>query len=284
MNTLLFSIYYPHSKKSLIVAKCIKPLLKGVNYNKLNYFLSRYKGENVTIQLECDKVARTVEWIERCSGSFFKNHKAEQDDVGLPIRQLFLDFPFNTCHIWKHNPFRIGLQTKDGTAISEYQSVLSRRCLEILALEKDWDATASFQLFIELLFVIRAYLEVRRTVGPSQILARFQDELYKKLQDKGEVFKKYKKEGGEIFIKNGSAIVNYYRQIKMEIENSEKRENWVEAWLKILKIKLDGLKAHDYRGIRKAVRELILDTGQKIDLNPQGLVQALSVTLKLSEI
>ena len=57
----------------------------GSSYS--NYFLSRNKGENISIQIECAYKEKAIQHIRDSFNSFLELNRVEQSDVQLPVNQ-----------------------------------------------------------------------------------------------------------------------------------------------------------------------------------------------------
>ena len=252
----------------------------GSSYS--NYFLSRHKGENISMQIECAYKEKAIQHIRDSFNSFLERNRVEQPPVQLPLNQLFLDFPYNTLQIWEHNPFRKGILVESDQVDNDYLMLLSNKCLHVLSSEEQWDDATSFQIYIELLFVVAVYLKENLSVEPGLILKEVMADLSNKSKGSDNLIKRIQLQGKDIYRQNKSEIHEYHYQIHAAITSNNASEDWINDWLSIIEARLRLLNNLEDKGqVVNAIKELIFDTSQKIDLAQKGLIQAISVVDEL---
>jgi hypothetical protein len=279
VKTLTFSLCYPHNQRPLLAKEGILPLVDQPNVYRFNYFLSLYKGENITIQLSVKDDAELKNLLEEHFEHFYEQHHVPLKELILPIDQMFLDFPYNTLHIWQQSPFRPGMFVNQEVTIDYYQNMLSRKCLGILASQDEWDESVSFGVFIELLFCMSSYLTYHGQ-NVNKFLSGLLNILELKVQVNKELIPKYRKQGVGIYQQNASDIHDYYRKISAQIE-SYKDEQDAGDWLRIFELKAgkqDWQKGNCLT--TKLCEEFVFDVSQKIDLDQNGLVRAWAVVFE----
>jgi len=252
----------------------------GTSYS--NYFLSRNKGENISMQIECAYKEKAIQHIRDSFYSFLERNRVEQSDVQLPLNQLFLDFTCNTLQIWDHNPFRKGILIGSDQVDKDYLMLLSNKCLRVLSSEEQWDDATSFQIYIELLFVVTVYLKENLTVEPGLILKEVMADLSNKSKGNDNLIKRIQLQGKDIYRQNKSGIHEYHHQIYKTIISNNVNEDWINDWLSIIEARLQLLNNPEDKGqVVNAIKEMIFNTSQKIDLAQKGLIQAISVVDEL---
>lgn len=243
-----------------------------------NFFLSRNKGENISMQIECAHKEKAIQHIRDSFYSFLERKRVEQSDVQLPLNQLFLDFPYNTLQIWDHNPFRKGILVGSVQVDNDYLMLLSNKCLRVLSSEEQWDEAISFQIYIELLFVITVYLKENLTVEPGLILKKVMTDLFNRSKGNDNLINRIQLQGKDIYRQNKSGIHGYHHQIHAAISSNNVNKDWINDWLSIIEAKLQLLNNPKDKGqVINAIKEIVFDTSQKIDLAQKGLIQAISV-------
>ena len=252
----------------------------GSSYS--NYFLSRNKGENISMQIECAYKEKAIQYIRDSFNSFLERNRVEQSDVQLPLNQLFLDFPYNTLQIWEHNPFRKGILVEIDQVDNDYLMLLSNKCLRVLSSEEQWDDATSFQVYIELLFIVTVYLKENLTIEPGLIMKEVMADLSNKSKGNDNLIKRIQLQGKDIFLQNKSGIHGYHHQIHAAIISNNVNEDWINDWLIIIEARLQLLNNPEDKGqVVNAIKEIVFDTSQKIDLAQKGLIQAISVVDEL---
>jgi len=277
VKALTFSVYYPHDQRSLLIKEAILPLVDQPNVVMFNYFLSRYKGENVTIQLLPKDDVEFRSPLKEHFQWFFERHQAPQKQVDLPLDQLFLDFPNNTLHIWEEDPFRRQTMERQEVIVDNYQTRLSTKCLRTLASQEQWDESASFGVFIELLFWMSSYLDYHGK-DVKRIFSGFLTEMKYKLTGKEDLIQKYTRQGAGIYQQNKTNIDSYFKKISTQIKGSKEQQDDGGDWLTIFELKV-GIEDWEQGNspYTKLFDEFVFDVSQKIDLDQKALILALSV-------
>jgi hypothetical protein len=275
MSLILFSVYYPHAMRTLLIEKAITPLLTKLHYTAFDFFLSTYKGENITIKLNgIHRSSKNA--IQKNFDVFFGDYSVESSKVRLPVNRQFLDFGANTLHIWDFNPFKVGQRELDRIAVETHHSLLSTKCLSILVKVKAWSETSSFQVFTDLLLAALSYLSYSES-DAEVFLGIMQSDLEKKLKQQKETYEKYLLKGIGIFERNRDSIMQYYERIERTVRDEEPADTEIREWMAIIKVWIEYKRQKNQNSIEQALASLVMDASQKIDLNPSGLIMAVGL-------
>ncbi len=281
MYQVLFSVYYPHARKCQLAKYGVLPLFDTFREESFNYFFSLYKGESITIRISCSEKDDIKRQIVEHFKTFFTSHSAEVLEVQLPLKKLFLDFPFNTLHFWEYDPFKSETLNSGNSKEDNYMTFLSRQCLSKLVSENRWDDASSFQVFIELFSVLKVLLEQKFGNEAILVFTELIEELKKRSGEQSYIIDKFANQGKGIYKQNQSDIEAYFHATKVQIEGSSQlQESWVTDWMGIIYQQL-MTNATDFNQVYKVSRELILDVSSKIDLKQKGLVQVLALVSEM---
>ncbi len=281
MAIILFSIYYPHEKRFGLVRDGILPLLGKIKYDRMDYFLSTYKGENLSMMFKTSyKDSKTI--IENHFHDFFVDHGIEVAEKQLPLNQLFLDFKPNTLHIWDFNPFKNKQRDLAKLIIQKKESELSDKCLSVLANSLSWDKGESVQFYLNILIIISFLLQLD-SVTPSRFANALQFNLKSKFNRKVDLFQEYLKNGEGIFTSNRLSIIRHYEYVREIAKNGDVKDNDLSEWVSLVKNWMVSPDSHNQISSIDQCVSLIFNLNQKIDLNPKGLVIALGILQRLNQ-
>ncbi len=162
MESLVCSIYYPHSRLDLIVREAVFPFTESIKKDHgfclSNFRLSAYKGENIVLWFECnDPAGRQKLRDELFSGlkKFITAHPAGVIPEVYPLKKLFRVIPPNTIHFWDKNPFKTpALSGSDPETDRQIQSLISGQCLYHLYNPGSDVSLDLHKLYIQLLIIL----------------------------------------------------------------------------------------------------------------------------------
>ncbi len=281
MPIILYSVYYPHEKRFEIIRDGILPLLGKIEFDRMDYFLSTYKGENVSMMLD------TSNWgikttIEDHFHDFFAEHSFEVAEKKLPINQLFLDFEPNTIHLWDFNPFKNKERDLNKITIHKNEHHLSDKCLSVLSINQSWDEGDSVQFYLNILIVIDCLLRIDSRV-PTSFANTLILNLKSKFNNKVNLFLEYLRNGEGIYTSNSDSIIRHFEYIKSIVKSTEVKNSELSEWISIVKNWIDSPESDiQISSIDRCVA-LIICINQKIDLNPKSLVMALGIIQRLND-
>ncbi len=282
---LLFSIYYPHDQKCLLVKWGILPLLAGNDFKAVNFFLSNYKGENITMYLANGNKADRKRLVKDSMDSFFGEHKAKALKMQLPVNQLFLDFPHNSIHFWEKDPFGTGDATAKLQNPAAYYHVLSMHCLQRLSLENSWDDVTTFKIFMELLMVLNIYFGMKHHMETIAVFKELIEAIKQRAGGKGYLIDVFLRQGKDIYRQERPEIHKTFNGIKNQIiGETDFVESQVSDWLEIIHQKQKTQPGQITQNVTsRIIKEIILDISSRIDLSQKGLIQAVAVISMIAE-
>lgn len=262
----------------------VLPLFDKVGIKEFTYFLSRYKGENLTLGIGGSGIDKEVKLIKDHFNVFFEANAAKEQNIQLPTNQLFLDFPYNTIHFWEKNPFDPAVLQSEVRDTDEYATSLSMLCLKRLSNKNSWDDPSTLHIFIELLSILSCYVGYAYGINVNSSFSQLIEGLKNLAGDKEYLIAKFLELGAGIYREGKSGFDNYFQEISGQVKAGDGlREGPVNDWLEIIKKK--GLEPDVITSpgkISEGIKELILDVASKIDLSHKGLIQAISVVSELN--
>ena len=281
MPVILFSVYYPHENRFKLIRKGLIPLLDKIKYDGMDYFLSTYKGENITMMVDSSNMeVKTI--IENHFHNFFVDNSIEVPEKKLPLNQLFLDFKPNSIHFWDYNPFKNRQRALKKIIIQKNESELSNKCLSVLSNNQSWDMEESVQFYLNILIIIDCLLHFDSMVSTS-VANILQLNLKSKFNRKVNLYREYLKNGEGIYTSNSDSIIRHYEYIKKIVKSAEIKNSDLSDWISIVKNLMNSPESDFQISSSDLCGSLIFGINQKIDLNPKGLVIALGVYQSLNK-
>ena len=231
------------------------------------------------MRLSVDQTDRAGEFIKNHFEEFFKKFSASQERVRLPLNRLFLNFPYNTTHIWENDPFQSADSSQGINIDHDYASSLSLLCLKKLSNEKSWNDGLTFRVFIELLSVLYLRFYENHSVNANSFFEFLITGLKNRVGDRAMLVDRFFEEGRVLYKERKIEIDNLLNTIKTQMGMPYKAvKRPVEDWLRIVNERKRGSAFEtDIPLIQNFVRDLVLDVAGKIDLSQKGLIKAISV-------
>ena len=284
MGRILFSIFYPHDQRCRLVKMGVLPLFDKAEFKDFTYFLSRYKGENLTLGLYGKGIDKEVKLIKDHFNAFFEANAAKELNIQLPVNQLFLDFPYNTIHFWEQNPFGPAVLQPEVRDTDRYAASLSMLCLKRLSNQNSWEDSSTLHIFIELLSILSCYAGYEYGINVNSSFNQLIEGLKNRARDKEYLIDKFLELGAGIYREGKSRLDNYFQDISGQVKAPDGlREGRVDDWLDIIKKKrLAPAGVTSQSKLSEGIKELILDVASKIDLSHRGLIQAIAVVSELN--
>ena len=278
MNNLLFSVFYPHSHRCRLVKSAMLPFIARYQPAAFTCFFSLYKGENVTISCHTDQNDESLKSIKEHFYRFFETYKAQQPPTTLPTNQLFLDFPHNTLYFWQKNPFQTGGLPFGFQRNQDYYTSLSLFCLNKLSGQSHWTDTLTFNVFVELLTVLKYYVRREFAVDAVLIFDQLAEGVKNRAGERAELVDRFLEEGRLIYRERKLAIDRHFDEVNRQMEMPGVVEGPVADWLNIIR-KKEMRFSGDPPGNRISafVKDLVLEVGARIDLSQKGLIQAIAL-------